>query len=339
MLVYGVVFGLFCINAFMENKSSKYKHMNLMIYVCFILVYAFRKNIGHDWVTYKYYFDNLASSGLIEKFNFEIGYKLLNSVVHIFFNSFWSLVFIVGIFNGILFWKATSKYTKSVGIVMLLSLYYIFYPSLEAFRQSICFILFYYSLEYIETNEKKYLLINLIGVLFHRSSFVAILFYIFNKNKKARIIIIICLVFFRQFEKILVPLIKLFPNIYAKYNWYFNIQIHSSIFTLKLIEYSLILLFYLFLIKNEWINDREKVLANLVFLGFLFQVSLSQISNVVYRLTYYTDMGIMLSYVFIYDRIKSSLYKYLYVLFLTIYIFLRFYRLFPFHDPGFIYHF
>lgn len=340
MLVYWVVFGLFCINAFMNNKSSK--HMNLLIYVFFILVYSFRKNVGTDWVAYKYYFDNFSLIGDIGDYNFEIGYKLLNYVANLLFNSFWILVFVVGIFNGILFWKATNKYTKNIGIVMLLSLYYVFFPSLDIFRQSITMILFYFSLEYIEKDKKKYLLINLFGLLFHSSGIIALLFYAFNKNNKMRIFSIIVLIFLKEFETIYVQIFDLIPIINLKYNWYFNdiYKVDNSIFTLKLIEYTLMLIFYLFLIKKKkCINNREKIAFNLVFFGFLFQITIAQMSDIVYRMTYYTDIGMMLSYAFIYDRLRGSFYKYLYIVFLIIYISLRFSRIFPFYDPRFMYYF
>lgn len=335
MLVYGLVFGVFIINAFMNDKSTK--HMNLVVYVFFILLFSLRNSIGTDWVAYKDYFDNFSTS-VIEVYKFEIGYELLNSVTHWLFTSFWTLVFVVGIFNGVLFWKATSKHTKNIGIVMLLSLYYIFYPSLEAFRQSICLILFYYSLEYIEKDEKKYLLINLIGLLFHRSVLIALIFYAFNKNNKLRILIVTVAIFFKEFETVFSKIFKFFPTLNIKYEYYFNNTTNiSSIFTLKLLEYSLMLLLYFYLYKKKSLDNHEKVVFNLVFLGFSLQIALTQISDIIYRMTYYTDIGMMLCYVFIYDRIKGSLFKYFYIVFLIIYVFLRLYRIFPFYDPRFMY--
>lgn len=335
MLVYEIILFLFSINSFLNYKNTKY--INFIIYLFFIVIYSLRKEVGTDWVGYKDYFENY-SSGAVEEYLFEIGYQTLNCTISYLSDSYWTLVFIVSIFVGILFWKATNKYTKNIGIIMLLSLYYIFYPSLEAFRQSITLILFYYSLIYIQKDKKKYLVINLIGSLFHRTGYFTLLFFIFNSNKSVRISILLLLIFYSQFEPILLNFLDDFYGFGIKYTFYFDVmRADNNIFSIKLLEYILMVFYYLILNKTKGLEDREKVIFHLILLGCCFQIAFSQISDIVYRILYYTDIGFMLTFVFIYDKINDFLYKNLYIMLLIAYICLRFYKIFPFNNYDFHY--
>lgn len=336
MLPYAIVFIVISLNAFINKKNTRI--FNLILFVFFILFYAMRNEVGTDWASYEYYFNNVYNKYVLDQYSFEFGYWIMNYLARFFFSSFRYLVFLVGIFNGVLFWKATNRYTKNIGIVVLLSLFYMFYPTLEAFRQSITLFLFYYSLEYIEKNEKKYILLNLIGFLFHLSGIFTLLFFVFNKYKKIRIFILSSMVAFNLIEPYFLKIISVYPILYNKYYWYFYIEgVRRPVFTFKTLEYLILVMFYYISNKKIIINKWNKLIVNLLLLGLFIQITIGQMSNVVYRMTYYTDIGIIFAYTFIYDRIKKKVFKYLYLVFLIIYILLRLYRVFPFDDPRFIY--
>jgi hypothetical protein len=336
MLPYGIIFFLMSLNAFLNKKSTK--HISLIFFLFFILFYSLRTNIGSDWSGYEYYFNNVLDNDVVERYKFEVGYWLLNYITSTIFSSYRHLVILVGIFVAILFWKSTNRYTKNIGLAMLLSLYYMFYPTLEALRQSITLFLFYYSLHYIDKDQKKYLLINVIGLLFHRTGVLPLLFFVFNKYKVSKIVIILSLVFFSILQPYISNIISFFPNFALKYNWYFHLETgQSTYFSLKLLEYLLILLFYFILSKKNLISGFERLVMNLVLLGFVLQITLGQITDIVYRVTYYTDIGIIFAYISIFDRIKGPVFKFSYIVVLILYILVRFYRIFPFDDPRFIY--
>lgn len=339
MILYGIIFFVFCLNAFLNgNKQTKY--INFIIYIFFILIYSLRRNISNDWLAYEYFFDNVFNDAAIQDYLFEIGYKYLNYIVNFVFGSFWYLVVILGIFNGVLFWKATNRYTKNVGIVMLLSLYYIFFPTLEALRQSVTLILFYFSLEYIEKDKKKYFLLNFLGFLFHATGVFSIFFYLFYVNKNIRKVLIVFLLTFGMLEPIIIEVVNnLFGDvdIGMKFLWYFqNSREGNTIISFKSIEYALIILLYFIINKIKGINELENLAFNLVLIGFILLISVGQITDIIYRITYYTDIGVILGYTLLYDRIKGIVLKNLYVLFLIAYIFARFMQAFPFENPNYI---
>ena len=339
MIPYILMFSITVIHAFLNNQKTKY--ISLVAFCFVILFYSFRQNVGSDWHHYEYYFNNIFSSGP-DLYNFEVGYRLLNIIFASIFNSFRSLVLVVGILNGILFWKATNHYSKNLGLALLLSVYFLFYPTLEAFRQSIPLFLFYYSLKYINTNKTKYFLVNGIGIFFHYTGMIAILFYFFHSYKKIKWGFIIFLLIYSFSEPMIYRLISIFPSVASKYYWYFVVKaVENPILSFKILEGILILLTYYFVNKKVKIQKNEyvRISISLVSLGLLLQVTLGRVSNIVYRLTYYTDIGIILFCIILYDKLKQPIYKFLYVVIIILYVTARFWRIFPFDDPRFFYNF
>ena len=89
----------------------------------------------------------------------------------------------------------------------------------------------------------------------------------------------------------------------------------------------------------DYLNQIDHVALNLVELGLLIQLFVSPILGAAYRLLYYCDLGILLFYTTIFYRINNKNVKTLYLIFLVIYLCIRFSRVFPFHNEMFTYHF
>jgi len=338
MLVYGVVFIVAGLNAFLNSKRTR--HFSWILCIFIILIYSLRRNVGTDWPGYEFYFNNITSNTVIEQYNFEYGYWLLNFIFNIFFGSYGVLVSAVGIFNGILFWKASKKYSSNIGIIMLLSLYYLFFPTLEAFRQSITLFLFYFSIQFLQSNRNKYFILNILGLLFHSTGVFTLFFYFFYRYKIIKVLIVLSLLFFSLLEPYINEALKFFPMLHVKYEWYFHgAPVDNSIFNLKYLEYAILLIYYFILYRKQVINQYETLCFNLVSLGFIFQITLGQISEIIYRMAYYSDVGVLFTYAFIYDRIRSRSLKFIYIIFLIIYLFLRLYRAFPTDNPSLFYSF
>lgn len=335
MIPYSVLFITISLNAFLNKRELR--HLNLVVFCFLALFYSLRYEVGTDWSAYEYYFYSFQDD-YITTYSFEMGYWWLNYIASFFLSSFRYLVFVVGIFNCVIFWKATCKYTKNIGIIMLLSLFYLFMPTLEAFRQSITLFLFYYSLQYIEKNEKKYIFINILGSMFHYTGIFAIIFMFFNKYKNVRIIILCSMLSFSILEPFVLKVLVHFPVLYSKYYWYFQYKVAgNTLLTIKAFEYFLILVIYYLYYRKKPFDTWNKIMSNLLLIGFFIQVTLGQVSNIVYRITYYTDIGLMFAYVFIYSKIKNVAFKYIFIVFLIIYVFARFYRVFQFDNM--IYHY
>lgn len=334
MFIYKIIFLVFGINSFFNEK--KMKIFNFMFFILFILIYSFRNEIGTDWYNYESYFRNISTGQT--RHEFEFFYKILNIYGYKFLPSFRWLVFLIGIFNGFLFWNSTNKYSKNIGLVMFLSLYYMFYSTLEALRQSITFFIFYYSLRYIENDWKKYCTLNIIGTLFHFSGIFTLFLLFFNKYKVLKYITIIGLFFFSFFQNLISIILQNFPLLYSKYYWYMNVaKFKEGIVSFKLIEYIIFVCVYIFSFKKGKKDSWNKLNFNLLILGLVIQLTIGRYTNIIYRMTYYTDVGLIFGYSFVYNKIKSGRVKVIYIIVIIIYLFLKFYRNFPFMDPNFIY--
>ncbi|MCI6591114.1 MAG: EpsG family protein [Spirochaetia bacterium] len=232
---------------------------------------------------------------------------------------------------------------------------------------------------YENSNTKKdtfnYFLINLIGFLFHRTALIAFIFYFFKKNRCFKILILLFFICYGFAQPLINGILQRFPQFYSRYQYYImtkNLsQNKTSLFSIKLIEYfiSFIILLYIYInniIKNQKgkklinanlkylfklknlsnktkcipnINTIDMTALNLIELGLLIQLFISPILGASYRLLYYCDLGIMLFYATIFYRINNKTVKVFYIIFLIIYLCLRFSRVFPFQNEMFIYHF
>lgn len=131
--------------------------------------------------------------------------------------------------------------------------------------------------------------------------------------------------------------IPAFYNRYVFYKWQTSQHVNSGdIFSLKLLEYIIIIIVLLF-IKNK--TEIEKIAMSLAMLGVPLLIFASQTIDVVYRFIYYCDIGIVIFYSSMYSRLKKPIYKIVYIAIMTIYLLIRFSRTFQFDNPSYMYHF
>ena len=98
-------------------------------------------------------------------------------------------------------------------------------------------------------------------------------------------------------------------------------------------------IYYQFIDSGNRLSLVENISLHLVGLGLIIQVFITPILGSVYRLVYYCDLGIIMFYAAIYHRIRNAGMKCLYILFLIFYVGFRLWRVFPFDNEHFIYHF
>ena len=195
---------------------------------------------------------------------FEIGYNLLALLFHSIGIPFQIFYMAMSAFVIVLFYKTTKALRLEFGVVFLLALYYVFYPTLETLRQEIAIALFFYSLTIgldfngVETGKKntlKYFLVNLIGLAFHTSAAIAFVFYFFKKSRTIRIITGVFLAMFAVLQPVIQSWLVRFPAIYNKFYYYTwvkaNQQKNETSLSLKLIEYGIVLIALIIIIYNE----------------------------------------------------------------------------------------
>lgn len=216
--------------------------------------------------------------------------------------------------------------------------------------------------EHKKENSRKYFFINIIGFLFHRTAILAFIYYFFRKSKIMKIGIGVIFVFFAALQPVILDFLQrfqLFYNRYYHYVWYKSVSNEEvSLLSFKLIEY--LIAFVSLLIINaknnhgrdlvktinvskrtaeEHLSTIENIALNLIEIGLVIQIFVSSVIGASYRLVYYCDIGILLFYASIHQRIKKSYLKFLYIIVVIIYIGVRLGRIFPFDNDLFIYHF
>lgn len=302
--------------------NQKYKYFFLITYVIFSVMYAFRGEIGTDWQGYLYYYNNIFDPLVASTSGFEPGFLLLCKIFRGIGFSYWIMVFCISLFVTYLFYKATEYQTSNMGIAALIGLFFFFYPSLEALRQSIAIAMFYYSLKYIDDNPKLYFSINIIGVMFHRTAIMVLFFYFFRKYLWAKIISVVGIVLFQTLKPVLLKVLSHFPMYLEKFLWYTSENgsfVH--LFSFKIIEIILLLGILLFLQRKYC---KKFLSTSLLEMSIWIQALLPIVLDSAYRFGYYTDLGIILAYCDIYDCINKRSHRVVYICCLVAYILLRF---------------
>lgn len=313
---------LFSLTArFNEEQRSK----TWIAFGVFALFYALRGEVGTDWQGYLNYYNNINDSVLVDQSGFEAGYLSLCKIFHALGLSYWVMVFFIGIFVSFLFYKATEYHTHNAGVAVLIGLFYYFYPSLEALRQSIAVAIFFYSLKYLDEKPIYYLLLNLIGMMFHRTSIIALFFFFFQKYNWIKIGSVCVIALFPVLKPIILWILRFFPTFYEKFVWYAGDSGgFSHLTSIKVLEcIALLVIYYLF--KNK--QHREKLTTSLLEMGVWVQALLPMVMDGAYRFGYYTDIGVILAYCGIYDRVRDEKYRKIYVYLLIAYVAFRFLRI------------
>lgn len=348
-MIYILIFMFIAFSTIMDLEKRKIWILGWMVF-CFF--YILRTRIGTDWPVYENYYKSLSSNSEVIRLNFEKGYYWLNMLFYTLHFPFQIIPVMISSIVCIAFYYGTKRYDFKMGLTLLASLYYLFYPTLEALRQSVAVFLFYYSLSYLIRNAElsknnilkimdsaKFWLLNIIGALFHQTvGIFVVLFYFFIRNKMFKLIVTILLVSFKTLQPYIeIVMEKYFPSVFHKYIYYVisNGNNKWSFISAKFIEY-IIIMIILLLIKNK--NENEKMAMNLIEIGLLIQFSLIGVLDSVYRMLYYTDIGIVLFISSFDQRIKKWNFKLFYRIMVIAYIGLHLYRSFPVSNDLFKYH-
>lgn len=330
VLVIGISTALFTFLSLLQ-KDKKKSYLVLFFYAVFVFLFALRGKAGTDWVAYLDYYNNLNNPDIVKGYSFEYGYYLLNKLFFSIGFNYWTFKVITSISISVLFYFAIRNHTNHMSMAILLGLFYFFYPSVEAVRQSISIVLFCYSLKYINSKGKKsfvcYFALNLIGLLFHRTAIFCLIYYFFHKFKIVKIAIVVFIAVFLVKTEQVVQSFSRIPIIGDRIGYYLKGNVgtidFAHILSLKNIEY-FVLTVVMTLMKGK--TPKQKAVRDLILLGFIVMVCFGSYIDAMYRVAYYSDIGVLIAYCMIYDKIRREDNKSFYCIAIGIYIGIRFYR-------------
>ncbi len=279
MTVY-VLIGLFLAGAsFMEMFSNINKKISK--WICLSITFALavlssiRWETGTDWGSYLLYFEN-GNNGIFRSRaeDFEIGYRLLNSMVRLFGGSFTVLLAVLALIVFLAQSRAVLYFAdvfKEKGIcqkycpnTILMGMWFIHLGNVFTTRSVAAYAVLFYSLKYAHLKDfKRFLFLIMLAVSLHQTSIFYIIAYpIFNSEwkviRKAYLLLPMAAVIFAvSSRKILVILCDILPESFSyRIRLYMETMVQESgLFGLL----NFILLYAVFLVLKYWYFKGNKV--------------------------------------------------------------------------------
>lgn len=280
MIVYCTEIAICIILGLISNLSQvPKKHKKIIfcvIFLTFTVVSAFRYDVGRDFEdTYIYTFNRIKNN--YSNVRIDIGlYMIIKLIIFLNGNQQWLFIITSFIINYFIFktiFRNSQNKMLSIYIYICGTLYFF---SMNGIRQTIAIALFYYSLQYIENRKfKKYLFLNIIGILFHNSAIIFIpLYFVLNKKLKFKTKVAILLIVFLSIN-VLVPIInKILLN--TKYAMYLTNGAYTSLSQLNVSTFINILIWSLYNISKT--NDsKSTIYGNIHFCGIIVTLFLLKV--------------------------------------------------------------
>lgn len=306
MAFYFVIFAILFLLSFIEIAGLKKKDavkVFLFFSFSFYILSFIRWEVGTDWDSYIFYFDNISYWN--QGSEYEWGFARINEFIKLNFNNYTILLLTLG---GILFYfqsKAILEFSP-FPIFSLFFLWAIIFGNIMFVRQWVAIAILFYSVIYIQQRcFAKFLIFVFIASLFHRSSFIFILaWWIYSlKWKVSTLVILLCIsialtVFVAKMMELLGSLFS--GVIEAKLKVYLSdssttFGTEASLLTIiiKGIANKLLIFFAaILLLKKIPSSEQEKFRGylNLYWFGAILYFSTISISVVFIRLTHPFDI-------------------------------------------------
>ena len=202
MLVYILLFIILLAGTIYEQmgKNDKLKKTVFIISILILgVVLSTRGLIGYDWYSYKTNFDKIPRLYEITGdsfknifFSYEIGFQIYTSAIKTIFNNYYFYTFVNTGIDFILIYFIIKRYAK-YPIFSLLLFYGMFGLPLEVdmIRNVKAILLFTFSIREIEDrNFSRFLILNIIGFLFHYSAILYLpMYFILNRKWNKNILL------------------------------------------------------------------------------------------------------------------------------------------------------
>ena len=272
-MYYLIIFSIFAILSIYNDKLKEIKYLDLFIFISIIFLAGTRWEVGGDWGPYVRYYDTIIERAPLN--------DPLFYVLNIFFNLFKLDVLGKNIILIILFLIPFFYIFKKFHQNIYLSLS-IFFPiifiiyGLGSIRQGLAMSYFLLFL-YYEGSKFNRFLIFLTPILFHNSSIVLYVLYIFSKlisfenKKKFFLTSSMFLAFF------LTIIFFYYDYIFTKVQYYvIDTTYHSSGAPIRAILLSFFS--FIFLIRFKKLRIKNKEIKNFIFFSSIFVIILSPFS-------------------------------------------------------------
>ncbi len=314
------------------NKKNKYIKIIFLsfTFIFLFIIYSMRGNVGIDYNQYSRIYDNISYynvsslNNLLEVSNVwevEPGFVIINILSNKLGLGVQGVYIFTTIIFMIFFLKALDYYDnkrENLTFILLIFLSQLFFKGMDAVRQFITIMMFFYSTKFIvEKNIFKYLIVIIIGSLFHKSILFMIPVYFINKLNlnilKFLILFILSIIFskFLTFDYIINFLSMIFPNMfYLKYIG--RDATYGGTVGIVYIIYFMFSILILFNIRK--IYDKKDLMCIKFFLIYIILFPYFSTSLSLVRILLYINIFIILS-IPIYRKYIPKNYKFLYTFF------------------------
>ena len=181
---------------FLNNPNHKL--FFFILFVAFSLIIGLRGLIASDWINYKNCFElistNLFQVPDVNGHNFEIGFQVLMKLCKIIYPNYHFFVLVSSLIDFLLFYHVV-KNERSLFLCFLFFYIYsgntILGLEFNLMRNTKSILIFAVSLKYVrENNFIKYIFLNLVGVLFHTTSWLYMPAYFLLRMRYSRKLLI-----------------------------------------------------------------------------------------------------------------------------------------------------
>ena len=264
-----------------SGSTKKWTFLDVIILLILIIFSGMRFNVGTDYGLYYYIYNTYISKTFslsnYYSTNQEFGYYLLSWITKNISSSPYGIFWTCAIITYIPIYSRIKKESKNFTFSMLLFfLLGIYTGPFNIVRQWIAIAINFYALQYIDKNTKKFILLNIVGTLFHSTCIFVMIIQLLAKKIKPTFrffafTIILGIMFIIFFNKIYF-MSTLFSKLNPRYVDY--LKPRSAGIGLKLLtslRAILILYFLLFTEKTKYQYEKSLLIISLFFMliGFV----------------------------------------------------------------------
>jgi transmembrane protein EpsG len=309
---------------------------NLITYSFFLifwLVAGLRFETGVDWLYYKNFFQRVEPIGEVlsghsyqfSETRFEIGFKILNSLVKSFTDDVQWLFIIIAFITNILLFLSLRRYSNYLYISLLIyfcSIYFIL--DMSGIRHCISLNIFLYSIQFLVKKQPyKFFSLILMASLFHITALILFpLYFILKTELKTKTIIVFSLIGL-LISVVEIRWLKEVINLFFTYfnfgllsdklYFYTAYEIYASDkpFGIGMVVNFLILIFILMNRKNLQKNKLFNAFLNLYLISLFFYYYTWELTELSTRVRLYFLVGNAVLFTYLIDLYKDKLKRYL----------------------------
>jgi len=281
-------------------KQQSTKEIQWLTIIGFLFFFGLRGFVGTDWANYYPFFRTINTIGNnIQIFQWEPGFTFYTSLIKSIYPSYFFWIFVSSLIDVVILHHIFKRYTKYYVLAFIVFLAFNgIIMEINLMRNIKSILLFLLSIKYLQQrNILLYMLLNLLGIMFHISSVIYLPLYFVLHREISKIwlwlmFVVGIVIFLSQIEYIK-PVLKFFANAigrglpqkvdaYFGYKLYNQYKIFSLGFVERVFSFILIMNFRSKLIQQ---NKNNIVYINIFMLFFFFCFYVAESHEVSTRLS------------------------------------------------------